>query len=44
VLDAQRTHFAAQQALVTLRYARLAAQIQLYAALGGGVEHEPEDE
>ncbi|MDR1709565.1 MAG: efflux transporter outer membrane subunit [Candidatus Accumulibacter sp.] len=44
VLDAQRTHFAAQQALVTLRYARLAAQIQLYAALGGGVEHEPENE
>jgi multidrug efflux system outer membrane protein len=38
VLDAQRTHFAAQQALVTLRFAKLAAQIQLYTALGGGAE------
>ncbi|MDR1935549.1 MAG: efflux transporter outer membrane subunit [Candidatus Accumulibacter sp.] len=38
VLDAQRSHFAAQQSLVTLRYAKLAAQIQLYAALGGGAE------
>jgi multidrug efflux system outer membrane protein len=38
VLDAQRSHFAAQQSLVTLRFAKLAAQIQLYAALGGGVE------
>ncbi|MDR3298996.1 MAG: efflux transporter outer membrane subunit [Candidatus Accumulibacter sp.] len=38
VLDAQRTHFAAQQSLVTLRFAKLAAQIQLYTALGGGAE------
>ncbi|MDR3221958.1 MAG: efflux transporter outer membrane subunit [Candidatus Accumulibacter sp.] len=38
VLDAQRSHFAAQQSLVTLRFAKLAAQIQLYVALGGGVE------
>jgi multidrug efflux system outer membrane protein len=38
VLDAQRTHFAAQQSLVTLRLAKLTAQIQLYTALGGGVE------
>ena len=38
VLDAQRSHFAAQQSLVTLRLAKLAAQIQLYAALGGGAE------
>jgi multidrug efflux system outer membrane protein len=38
VLDAQRTHFAAQQSLVTLRFSKLAAQIQLYAALGGGAE------
>ena len=38
VLDAQRSHFAAQQSLVTLRFAKLAAQIQLYAALGGGAE------
>ena len=36
VLDAQRSHFAARQSLVTLHFARLAAQIQLYAALGGG--------
>jgi outer membrane protein TolC len=40
VLDAQRSHFAARQSLTTLRYARLAAQIQLYAALGGGAEDE----
>ena len=38
VLDAQRSHFAARQSLVTLHFARLAAQIQLYAALGGGAE------
>jgi multidrug efflux system outer membrane protein len=38
VLDAQRSHFAAQQSLVTLRFAKLAAQIQLYAALGGSAE------
>jgi multidrug efflux system outer membrane protein len=38
VLDAQRSHFAARQSLVTLRFAKLAAQIQLYAALGGGAE------
>jgi multidrug efflux system outer membrane protein len=38
VLDAQRTLFAAQQSLVTLRFSKLAAQIQLYAALGGGAE------
>ncbi|MDR0577938.1 MAG: efflux transporter outer membrane subunit [Candidatus Accumulibacter sp.] len=38
VLDAQRSLFNAQQALVNLRLARLAAKIQLYAALGGGAE------
>ncbi|MDR2452775.1 MAG: efflux transporter outer membrane subunit [Candidatus Accumulibacter sp.] len=38
VLDAQRSHFVARQSLVTLRFAKIAAQIQLYAALGGGAE------
>jgi len=38
VLDAQRSLYAAQQALVTLRLARLATQVRLYAALGGGWE------
>ncbi len=38
VLDAQRSHFAARQGLATLRLARMASQIQLYAALGGGTD------
>ena len=38
VLDAQRTHFAAQQSLVSMRMAKLASQVQLYAALGGGAD------
>ncbi|MDR1708866.1 MAG: efflux transporter outer membrane subunit [Candidatus Accumulibacter sp.] len=38
VLDAQRSLLSAQQALVMLRFAKLSAQIQLYAALGGGAE------
>jgi len=38
VLDAQRTLYAAQQGLVSLRLARLASQVRLYAALGGGCE------
>lgn len=36
VLDAQRSLFAAQQVLVMLRMAKLANEVQLYAALGGG--------
>jgi outer membrane protein, multidrug efflux system len=36
VLDAQRSLYAAQQGLVTLRLARLANQVRLYAVLGGG--------
>ncbi len=36
VLDAQRSLFAAQQGLVSLRLARLASQVRLYAVLGGG--------
>ena len=38
VLDAQRAHFAAQQGLVSLRLAKLASQVRLYAVLGGGGE------
>jgi multidrug efflux system outer membrane protein len=36
VLDAQRSLYAAQQGLVSLRLAKLASQVQLYAVLGGG--------
>ncbi|WDN87245.1 outer membrane protein, multidrug efflux system [Desulfosarcina sp. BuS5] len=38
VLDAQRSLFAAQQGLISLRLARLANQVRLYAVLGGGGE------
>ncbi|MBM4087276.1 MAG: efflux transporter outer membrane subunit, partial [Planctomycetes bacterium] len=38
VLDAQRSLYAAQQGLITLRLAKLAHHIRLYAALGGGWE------
>ena len=40
VLDAQRSLFAAQQALVFLRLEKLANQITLYAVLGGGWQTE----
>jgi NodT family efflux transporter outer membrane factor (OMF) lipoprotein len=36
LLDAQRSLFAAQQALVQTRLAQLQAQVQLYRSLGGG--------
>ena len=36
VLDAQRFLFAAQQALIAIRLAKLANQVRLYAVLGGG--------
>jgi multidrug efflux system outer membrane protein len=36
VLDAQRSMYAAQQALVSLRLAKVANLVQLYAVLGGG--------
>ena len=36
LLDAQRSLFTAQQALVQARLARLQNQVQLYRALGGG--------
>jgi multidrug efflux system outer membrane protein len=36
VLDAQRSLFAAEQALIALRLAKLANQVRLYSVLGGG--------
>jgi multidrug efflux system outer membrane protein len=41
VLDAQRSLYAAQQGLVSLHLAKLASQITLYAALGGGSDAPP---
>jgi len=41
VLDAQRSMYAAQQGLVSLRLAKLANQVQLYAVLGGGWQIAP---
>jgi multidrug efflux system outer membrane protein len=41
VLDAQRSMYAAQQGLVSLRLAKLANQVQLYAVLGGGWQTGP---
>jgi multidrug efflux system outer membrane protein len=38
VLDAQRSLYAAQQGLVSLHLAKLANQVRLYAALGGGCD------
>jgi multidrug efflux system outer membrane protein len=38
VLDAQRSLYAAQQGLISIRLAKLANQIRLYAVLGGGAE------
>jgi len=38
VLDAQRSLYAAQQGLISLRLAGLANQVRLYAVLGGGGE------
>lgn len=36
VLDAQRSLYAAQQGLVSLRLSKLASQVRLYSVLGGG--------
>jgi len=36
VLDAQRSLYAAKQGLITIRLAKLANQVRLYAVLGGG--------
>jgi multidrug efflux system outer membrane protein len=41
VLDAQRSLFAAEQALVYLRLAHMTSRVSLYAALGGGWQPEP---
>ena len=38
VLDAQRSPYAAQQGLISIRLARLTNQVRLYAVLGGGSE------
>jgi multidrug efflux system outer membrane protein len=38
VLDAHRSLYAAQQALIIIRLAKLANQVRLYAVLGGGAE------
>ena len=40
-LDAQRSLFAAQQGLISVRLAALVSRVQLYAALGGGGIEEP---
>jgi multidrug efflux system outer membrane protein len=40
VLDSQRSLFAAQQGLLSLRLAQLASQVRLYATLGGGWESD----
>jgi len=40
VLDAQRTYYSAQQGLVSLRLAKYANDIRLYAVLGGGWQTE----
>lgn len=43
VLDAQRSLYSAQQGLISLRLAKLANEVRLYAVLGGGGEvSEPE--
>jgi multidrug efflux system outer membrane protein len=41
LLDAQRSLFAAQQALVQTRLAQLQSQVNLYKALGGGWTDTP---
>jgi multidrug efflux system outer membrane protein len=41
VLDAQRSLYAAQQELVSLRLAQVGNQVRLYAVLGGGWQAEP---
>jgi len=41
VLDAQREQYAAQQALIEIKRARLAASAQAYKALGGAATNQP---
>ena len=40
VLDAQRSLYGAQQGLVSLRLAKIASPVRLYAVLGGGAQPE----
>ena len=40
VLDAQRSLYAAQQGLISIRLTKLANQVRLYAVLGGGGDSE----
>jgi multidrug efflux system outer membrane protein len=40
VLDAHRSLYAQQQAVISLRLARLASQVTLYSVLGGGQERD----
>jgi len=40
VLIAQRSLYAAEQQLITIRLQKLASQVRLYAVLGGGCEPE----
>lgn len=42
VLDAQRSLYATQQGLVSLRLAKLVSQVRLYAVLGGGGDATPD--
>ena len=42
LLDAQRSLFAARQAVVQTRLAQLQSQVTLYKALGGGWKESPE--
>ena len=42
VLDAQRSLYAAQQGLVSVRLAKIANQVRLYTVLGGGWDPQPD--
>jgi len=44
VLDAQRSLYAAQQGLISIRLVKLANQVRLYAVLGGGGDSNPSPE
>ena len=44
VLDAQRSLYAAQQGLISIRLVKLANQVRLYAVLGGGGESSAPNE
>ena len=44
VLDAQRSLYAAEQGLITIRLTKLSNQVRLYAVLGGGGDSAPPHE